>query len=351
MVNAASLDTVRRVHYMLSGEEGDKHMLRIGIIGTGGMATQRAQSLAALEGAHVGAVCSRSLERTAALCALTDARGYDDYDAALAQTDAVVLCLPNHLHAPYALKALAAGRHVLVEYPLCLTRDDASALRRAAEDSGRVLMVGNTIIREAMFAYLMKHHERLGPLVSAASRVAFYGEEIAGSWYLHPEQSGSPFVSYHYHHIEYYRRFLGAVQWVKANDESVTDPDRPGYLLLSGGTLAMGHEGGATSCTQWYLSAAGAGLPRGMWLNGRAGSVTVVSQGHDRSAFMWDDGSEGKTEVCDDEWGVPGSSRDFLDAVRGELDHRARLQSDLATLEVGFAAAESARANRLIEMG
>lgn len=326
-------------------------MISIGIIGTGGMAAQRAQSFAALEGACVRAVCSRSLAHTAPICALTDAPGYDDYDAALKHVDAVVLCLPNHVHAQYALQALAAGKHVLVEYPLCLCAEDVATLRRAATDSGGVLMVGNTIIHEAMFAYLRQRQERLGPLVSASSRVAFYGKEIAGRWYLKPEQSGSPFVSYHYHHIEYYRRFLGEVKWVRANDESVADPERPGTLLLSGGTLTMGHESGATSCTQWYLSASGAGLPRGMWLNGRSGSVAIISRGNDRSDVIWDDGGEGKTEVLDDAWGVTGSSADFLSAIADRLDHRARLQSDLVTLAVGFSAAESARANRIVEVG
>ena len=45
-----------------------------------------------------------------------------------------------------------------------------------------------------------------------------------------------------------------------------------------------------------------------------------------------------------------GSSNDFLDAINNRLDHHARLESDLVTLAVGFSAAESARANRIIEV-
>ena len=325
-------------------------MIRIGIAGTGGMAAQRARIFDGMEGVAVTAVCSRSKERAAALCANTNARPVTDYAAMLKDVDAAALCLPNHLHATHALQALELGKHVLVEYPLCVQAEEIAPLRQAAADAGSVLMVGNTIIHEAMFRTLWAQRDRLGALVSASSRVAFYGEEIAGAWYMRPECSGSPFASYHYHHIEYYRRFLGEVEWVLANDESRPDPDRPGCLSLTGGTLAMGHEGGAMSCIQWYLGASGIGLPRGLWMNGDSGSVTVVTEGADRSRIIWGEGGEGRMEDYDDDWGVAGSCEDFVKAVNGELDWRDRLRSDCRTLNVGLAAAESARRKERIEI-
>lgn len=327
-------------------------MLNIGIVGTGGMAAQRAKVFHKMEGTSVVSVCSRSRDRAAELCEMTGARACEDYDSLLAEANAVVLCLPNHLHAPYALKAIEKGRHVLVEYPLCIKPDEMKALRAAAEDSGRVLMVGNTMIHETMFQYLMKHRNRLGTLTSASSRVALYDEGIAGHWYLNPGLSGSTFVTYNYHHIEYYRRFLGEIEWVMANDESRPDSERPGYLSIAGGTLTMGHVTGAASCVQWYLSASGSGLPRGFWMNGLRGSVTILSHEKDKSQVVWDDGGEGKVDFYDNTgaWGVVGSCGDFVRAIGGGLDHAARLESDIATLQVGFAAAESARKKELVRL-
>lgn len=71
------------------------------------------------------------------------ARASQDPDAILAdpEIDAVVLTLPNHLHRDMAERALAAGKHVLVEKPLCNTIEEADAMVSAAEESGRVLMV------------------------------------------------------------------------------------------------------------------------------------------------------------------------------------------------------------------
>ena len=57
--------------------------------------------------------------------------------------DLVVLGTPHHLHAPQAIAALDAGKHVFVEKPLCLTLDELAAIRQAAEAQSHLgLMVG-----------------------------------------------------------------------------------------------------------------------------------------------------------------------------------------------------------------
>lgn len=67
----------------------------------------------------------------------TDIRAVLD-DPAIAAVD---ICLPHYLHAPVALECLRAGKHVLLEKPLAVTRADATTLVRAAEESGRLFMV------------------------------------------------------------------------------------------------------------------------------------------------------------------------------------------------------------------
>src|SRR5207248_9906365 len=52
--------------------------------------------------------------------------------------DAVSLCLPNHLHAPTALAALKAGKHVVCETPPTLTAAEAEKLAAAAAKAGKV---------------------------------------------------------------------------------------------------------------------------------------------------------------------------------------------------------------------
>ena len=58
------------------------------------------------------------------------------------QVDLVDLCVPNDEHARLAIRALEAGKHVLVEKPIALTTADADAMVAASQASGKLLMVG-----------------------------------------------------------------------------------------------------------------------------------------------------------------------------------------------------------------
>jgi predicted dehydrogenase len=67
-----------------------------------------------------------------------------DLDSALDLVDAVVVATPPSTHAPLALRALEAGKHVMVEKPFATRLRDALAMKAAAEQRGLVLMVGHT---------------------------------------------------------------------------------------------------------------------------------------------------------------------------------------------------------------
>lgn len=58
------------------------------------------------------------------------------------QIDGVILALPNHLHAPFTVRALAAGKHVLVEKPIAGDSREVAQMIEARDRSGKVLMVG-----------------------------------------------------------------------------------------------------------------------------------------------------------------------------------------------------------------
>ena len=67
---------------------------------------------------------------------------FDSYDSLLADpaVDAVYIPLPNHLHCPWSLKALKAGKHVLCEKPLACNMAEARMMADTAEDTGLLLM-------------------------------------------------------------------------------------------------------------------------------------------------------------------------------------------------------------------
>ena len=69
---------------------------------------------------------------------------YSDLDSLLADSrvDAVFIASPNHLHAPQAIKAAAAGKHVLCEKPMANSVTDAAAMVSACRDHGVKLGLG-----------------------------------------------------------------------------------------------------------------------------------------------------------------------------------------------------------------
>ena len=69
------------------------------------------------------------------------ARAYGSYEELLADpaVEVVYNPLPNHLHVPWTIKALEAGKHVLCEKPIALTAEEAKQLLAARERSGKLV--------------------------------------------------------------------------------------------------------------------------------------------------------------------------------------------------------------------
>jgi predicted dehydrogenase len=118
--------------------------LRWGVLSTADIG--RSKVIPAIQRANrcrVVAIASRDGARARAVADELDiARAYDSYDALLAadEVDAVYIPLPNHLHPEWAIRAAAAGKHVLCEKPLATTAADAERMIAAADDAGVVLM-------------------------------------------------------------------------------------------------------------------------------------------------------------------------------------------------------------------
>jgi len=119
--------------------------VRIGIIGTGSISE-----------AHLGAYNRNSEAKISAICDLNEERArkvaqkynaekvYTDYRELLADPDidAVSICTWNNTHAQFAIAAVQAGKHVLVEKPLCRTVEEALQVEQAVRASGKLLQVG-----------------------------------------------------------------------------------------------------------------------------------------------------------------------------------------------------------------
>ena len=118
-------------------------VVRWGILGPGSIAARFMRN--AREAAHseVVAVGSRTPERAAAFAATFGiSRAHASYEALLddAAVDAVYIGLPNSLHHPWTMRALAAGKHVLCEKPYSRHPAEVAEAFDAADAAERVLM-------------------------------------------------------------------------------------------------------------------------------------------------------------------------------------------------------------------
>jgi predicted dehydrogenase len=117
-----------------------KRLTRVGVVGVG-----RGSGFAHGAGPHLGmklvALCDTWEERLVALGTQLNVAVYTDYDRFLEHDmDAVILANYFHQHAPFAIKALNAGLHVMSETSACFALAEGVALVEAVEKSGKIYM-------------------------------------------------------------------------------------------------------------------------------------------------------------------------------------------------------------------
>ena len=114
----------------------------VGLIGTGGVARLHARAVQAVPGLRLVGAWSRSSTNVDTFSAEVETRGYGSIEALLDDPAVAVIsiCTPRQDHVQPAIKALRAGKHVVVEKPIADTLGEIDDLEREAERAGRVCM-------------------------------------------------------------------------------------------------------------------------------------------------------------------------------------------------------------------
>jgi predicted dehydrogenase len=191
--------------------------IRLGLIGAGGISKEHIKAALGLpERAVLQAICDVN-EKAAAEKA--EAHGirevYSDYKQMLASpnVDAVIITVPNFLHAQVSVDSLRAGKHVLCEKPMVMKAEEADAIIRARDESGKQFMVSmNNRFRQAA-QWL---HERIesgafGDIYHAKTGwVRRRGIPAWGAWFFDRERSGGgPLIDLGVHMLDVTLWLLG----------------------------------------------------------------------------------------------------------------------------------------------
>ncbi|MEK3779105.1 Gfo/Idh/MocA family protein [Paenibacillus sp. FSL R5-0810] len=181
--------------------------INVGVIGTGSISAMHLQSYQKHANANLLAVCDLNEERARLAAEKYGAtKVFTDYRELLAdpEIDAVSICTWNNTHAEISIAALNAGKHVLVEKPLCRTVEEALRVQEAVKSSGKLLQVG-FVRRYDPNAQMLREFADKGEFgeiyFAKASSIRRLGNP--GGWFSDIERSGGgPLIDIGVHVID-----------------------------------------------------------------------------------------------------------------------------------------------------
>jgi len=261
------------------------HPVRWGLLGTGDINRKLLRGARQSAEVEVVAVASRDPERAAAFAAEHEIpRTFGSYEAMLDDpgVDAVYISLPNALHHPWTLTALAAGKHVLCEKPYTRRPDEVDVAFDAAERAGLVLMEAFMWRHTRQTARLIELLPRIGRLHTIRSTFSFALDNLANIR-LSADLDGGSLMDVGCYCVSASRLLAGeepsAVFGTQEVGPSGVDLRFSGLLRFPGGTVAEFTSGFTTD-------------HESLEAIGTTGSFRVLDPWHNQTGLITLDGEE-----------------------------------------------------------
>ena len=194
--------------------------VRIGIIGAGRIAHIMSDAYRQLAEARLVAVADivrAASERLAAKCNIPlICENYRDLLASDG-VDAILVCVPTHLHEEVVLAAAQAGKHIFCQKPMALTVEQCVRMTEAAEAKDLVLQVGFMLRFTPPFAEVKESIEsgEIGDLI--AIRSAVFGWLPNDEWFYDPQRGGGVLIDTIIHSFDLFRWYAGDVDTLFAS--------------------------------------------------------------------------------------------------------------------------------------
>ncbi len=156
--------------------------------------------------------------------------------------EAVVVCLPNHLHEESTVAALGAGRHVLVEKPMADDVEQALRMSRAADAAGRVLAVGQSRRHTKAVRYLADHLDSFGRLRSLQDSYCIRWNGPQTPWWRErTREQGLVLSLIAPHALDFVQLVMGGADPIRVHAEAVRH--RGGWLADDEAMLLLSYPG------------------------------------------------------------------------------------------------------------
>lgn len=279
-------------------------MVRIGLVGIGFMGYIHYLAAQKANGATVAAVCSRDPAKLSGdwrsirgnfgppgqQMDLSGVKKYQRFDDLLADPDIdlIDICTVTDQHAPMAIAALKAGKHVLVEKAIALTTADADAMVAEAKKAGKLLMVAHVLpfFPEFAFAYESARSGKFGKLLGGhLTRVIAkpdWSTAIGDA-----DATGGPAVDLHIHDTHFIGLIAGVPKAVSST--GLVNGSSVDYLTTN---YLYGPGGPALSCSSGAVATKGRQFVHGYELYFENATLAYSSGGPALTVFNADGTSE-----------------------------------------------------------
>ncbi len=180
-------------------------MLKIGLVGVGGISGAHIPAWEEMADAELVALCDIRPER---MEKYSEKRCYTDFDEMLAneELDILDICLPTYLHADFAVKAMEKGINVITEKPISLKEEDIDRVYKTAEKNNVKFMVAQVLRFWPEYELLKEIYEtkKYGKLLSGTmTRLGCYPKWSWDGWMMDEKRSGLVPFDLHIHDLDF----------------------------------------------------------------------------------------------------------------------------------------------------
>ena len=183
----------------------DDVMLKVGLIGVGGISAAHISAWKSMKDAQLIALCDIREER---MEQHPDMHHYSCFEDMLEneELDIVDICLPTYLHADYSIKAMEKGIHVICEKPISLNKEDVERVYSAASKNHVKFMVAQVLRFWPEYELLKEIYDtqKYGKLLSASfTRLGGIPKWSWDNWMRDEKRSGLVPFDLHIHDLDF----------------------------------------------------------------------------------------------------------------------------------------------------
>ncbi len=328
---------------------GPVRRLRVGILGTGGIAARHVSAVTTL-GLQLVACCGRTEPKSAEFAAKLHCAAYTDFERMLLEQrlDLLIVALPPYAHSGQVEKAAAAGIHLLVEKPIALSIERAISMVAAVKRAGVVAACGfmyrfgDAVLRWDARA-VAGATGRTGMFVGQ-----FHCNALHADWWREERKSGGQMVEQLIHIVDLARHQLGEPQSVYARGGNFFHRSVDRYDSDDVSAMILGYDDGRVG----VLNATNGAIP-GKWDK----CWQVIAERMTGHFTGWNEGTLTRThgevsvERIDTQTDVfVAQLADVVGAITSNRPPRVTLDDGAQTLRIVLAARDSIAQKREIRL-